>query len=143
MAQQVLVEMIDDVDGETATQTVPFSLDGVLYEIDLSDENATNLRDELARFIAAAQRTGGRKVRPITGQSALSGRDPERSRRIRDWAQHSGYELSTRGRLSVEILQAFEAAHSAPTPTKPAPSDEAAATTARKRAPRKKAPAKA
>ncbi|MDX6346436.1 MAG: hypothetical protein QOF84_1226, partial [Streptomyces sp.] len=106
-------------------------------------ENATNLRHELARFIAAAQRAGGRKARPITGQSTLSGRDPERSRRIRDWAQHNGYKVSTRGRLPVEIRQAFEAAHSAPTPTKPAPSDEAAEKTARKRAPRKKAPAKA
>jgi hypothetical protein len=46
MAQKVLVEMVDDIDGEVATQTVPFGLDGVSYEIDLSEENAARLREE-------------------------------------------------------------------------------------------------
>jgi hypothetical protein len=39
---------------------VTFGLDGVDYEIDLTDANASKLRDALADFIAAARRTGGR-----------------------------------------------------------------------------------
>jgi len=69
VAQKVLVEILDDIDGSTAAQTVQFGLDGVTYEIDLSDENATALRDELARYIGAGRRIGGRKVRVATGQS--------------------------------------------------------------------------
>ncbi len=42
MARKVLVEMVDDIDGGVANQTVPFSLDGVSYEIDLSDSPAAN-----------------------------------------------------------------------------------------------------
>ena len=54
MAQQVRVEMVDDLDGGVAGQTVPFSLDGVSYEIDLSNDNADELRDALARYVSAS-----------------------------------------------------------------------------------------
>ncbi|MFD8497698.1 Lsr2 family protein [Amycolatopsis sp. NPDC059657] len=117
MAQKLVVEMVDDIDGTPATQTVPFALDGVTYEVDLSDENAASLRDELARFIEVAQRTGGRKIRLATGQSAASASqtDRERSRQVRVWAQANGYEVSNRGRLSAEILDAYEKAQATAT----------------------------
>jgi hypothetical protein len=136
MAQRVHVEMVDDLDGSEANQTVPFALDGVSFEIDLSEENASTLRDELARYVGAARRIGGRKVRLATGQSltgsSSSGTDRERNRQIREWAQTNGYEVAERGRLSSEIIAGFEAdqiAEAEPEEAKPA----------RKRATRKKA----
>ena len=136
MAQRVHVEMVDDLDGSEASQTVPFSLDGVTYEIDLSEENASALRDELGRYVAAARRIGGRKVRLATGQSLsgapTAGTDRERNRQIREWAQANGYEVAERGRLSSEIIAGFEADQAAAAePADPKP--------ARKRASRKKA----
>ncbi|WP_328455768.1 MULTISPECIES: histone-like nucleoid-structuring protein Lsr2 [unclassified Amycolatopsis] len=136
MAQRVHVEMVDDLDGSEANQTVPFALDGVSFEIDLSEENASALRDELARYVGAARRIGGRKVRLATGQSltgaASSGTDRERNRQIREWAQDNGYEVAERGRLSSEIIAGFEE-HQA------AAAEPAEAKPARKRATRKKA----
>ena len=130
MAQKVLVEILDDIDGSAAAQTVQFGLDGVTYEIDLSDDNAAALRDELARFIAATRRIGGRKVRVATGQSTTtSTTDRERNQQIRAWANASGYEVSERGRLSSEVIAAFEQAQVAEAEAPAAP---------RKRAPRKK-----
>ncbi|MFD8494873.1 Lsr2 family protein [Amycolatopsis sp. NPDC059657] len=139
MAQKVLVEMIDDLDGETATQTVPFGLDGVTYEIDLSDTNATRLREALARFVDAGTRTGGRKIRLATGQTASvsSQLDREKSRRIREWALAQGYEVSARGRLAGEIVDAYETAQAAPVVV-----EKPAVKAAVKRGPRKKATAK-
>lgn len=135
MAQRVQVQMVDDLDGSEASQTVPFSLDGVTYEIDLSEENASALRDELARYVAAARRIGGRKVRLATGQSLAgpsgSGTDRERNRQIREWAQANGYEVAERGRLSSEIIAGFEAEQAAA-------AEPADAKPARKRAPRRK-----
>ncbi|MEV4055129.1 Lsr2 family protein [Amycolatopsis sp. NPDC049688] len=137
MAQKVLVKMVDDIDGEAANQTVPFSLDGVSYEIDLSDANAAALRDELARYIGAGRRVGGRKVRLAAGESTQAKKtgtaaaDRERSRRIREWANANGYSVSDRGRLSAEIIEAFDANDGQPIVVdEPAPA-------ARKRAPRK------
>jgi hypothetical protein len=43
MAQQVNVKFVDDLDGTEAAGTVSFGLDGKIYEIDLSDDNAAKL----------------------------------------------------------------------------------------------------
>ncbi|MDQ7803083.1 Lsr2 family protein [Amycolatopsis sp. A133] len=123
MAQKVSVEILDDIDGSTAAQTVQFSLDGVTFEIDLSDRNASALRGELARYIGAGRRVGGRKARAATGQSTTAS-DRERNQQIRAWANANGYEVSERGRLSSEVAAAYERAHgseaesAAPSPRK-------------------------
>lgn len=114
MAQKVLIEMVDDIDGEIASQTVPFGLDGVSYEIDLSDSNAAALREELARYVTAGQRTGGRKTRGSAQPATSTGVDREKSRQMREWARNNGYEVSERGRLSATIAEAFELAHREP-----------------------------
>ena len=51
MARKTYVELIDDLSGEKADETVSFALDGVAYEIDLSEANATKLRDELGTWV--------------------------------------------------------------------------------------------
>ncbi|QKV79894.1 Lsr2 family protein [Amycolatopsis sp. Hca4] len=132
MAQKVSVEILDDIDGSAAAQTVQFSLDGVTFEIDLSDRNAAALRDELARYIGAARRVGGRKVRVATGQSTTAS-DRERNQRIRAWANENGFDVSERGRLSSEVVAAYERAHGTET--------ESAAPSTRKRGARRKAAA--
>lgn len=48
MAQRVHIVLEDDIDGSQAAETVSFALDGVSYEMDLSEENAEKLRNEMA-----------------------------------------------------------------------------------------------
>ncbi|WP_026360155.1 histone-like nucleoid-structuring protein Lsr2 [Amycolatopsis nigrescens] len=132
MAQQVRVEMLDDLDGSVASQTVPFTLDGVHYEIDLSDGNAAELRDELAKYVAAGRRTGGRKIRGAGSKPADPGQR-DRNREIRVWANANGYQLAERGRIAAEVVAAFDDAQRKPV---------AAKKTAAKRAPKKKAVSK-
>ena len=57
MASKVLTILQDDLDGSDAKETVHFAIDGVEYEIDLSDRNANRLRNSLTDFI-----THGRRV---------------------------------------------------------------------------------
>ena len=45
MAQKVKIILEDDFTGGPAEQTVRFGLDGTHYEMDLSTENATDLRE--------------------------------------------------------------------------------------------------
>ena len=59
MAQIREIRLVDDLDGESADETVEFGIDGKSYEIDLSKENAGRLRDVLADFVSAARRAGG------------------------------------------------------------------------------------
>ncbi|MEJ2579399.1 MAG: Lsr2 family protein, partial [Kineosporiaceae bacterium] len=63
MVQKTQVILIDDIDGGEADETVSFALDGVSYEIDLSEGNAEGLRESLADWIGHARRVGGRSGR--------------------------------------------------------------------------------
>lgn len=120
MAQKVLVELVDDLDGTVSDDitTVTFGLDGVNYEIDLTEDNADNLRTTLEDFINAGRRTGGRLKRSagtVAKRPAPTAADREQTKAIRDWARQNGFELSDRGRIPSQVLEAFETAHTANT----------------------------
>ena len=119
MAQQVNVKLVDDLDGSDAAATVSFGLDGRVYEIDLSDDNAARLRDSLASFIAAARKSGGstttgsRRAQKMTVSSGPRPQtlDREQTAAIRAWARQNGHQISDRGRISKTVVDAFQAAH--------------------------------
>jgi hypothetical protein len=112
MAQRVEVILVDDVDGGAATETVTFALDGVSYEIDLSDKNAKSLRDDLAKWTGHARRAGSSGGRRAGGRRSSGGT----ARRtdlaaVREWARANGYEVSDRGRISADVQAAYDKAH--------------------------------
>ena len=110
MAQKVTVQLVDDVDGSQADSTVEFALDGVSYQIDLSEGNAEKLRDSLATFVAHARKTGGRKkAGGGKGKSNTpSTADRERNQAIREWAREQGMQVSDRGRIPAEIVETYD-----------------------------------
>lgn len=114
MAQRVNVVLVDDIDGSDAAETVTFGLDGVQYEIDLSSENADQLREALAPYVGHARRSGGRRraagsaSRPRS--SSASGAGPTAAE-IRAWARENGWDVPDRGRVAAEVRDAYNAAH--------------------------------
>ena len=38
--QRIITELVDDIDGSKAEETVRFAIDGVEYAVDLSEKNA-------------------------------------------------------------------------------------------------------
>lgn len=110
MAQKVQIVLIDDIDGSEAVETVSFALDGVSYEIDLSEEHARELRDSFARWVGHARRVSGRASRGRRGGTAARTSSGE-SAAIREWARANGYEISDRGRIPANIRAAYEAAN--------------------------------
>ncbi|HVK20023.1 MAG TPA: Lsr2 family protein [Actinokineospora sp.] len=113
MAQKTIVQLFDDLDGTSGDdiQSIEFGLDGVSYEIDLNDDNAKRLREELAAFIASARRTGGRvkRGRAVVAEPARA--DKEQNQAIREWARKNNHSISERGRIPAAVVAAFEAAH--------------------------------
>jgi hypothetical protein len=110
MAQKVQVILVDDLDGGEAEESVSFSLDGVTYEIDLSTSNADALRDAIAPWVGHARRVSGRTGR---GRGPARGRAPAKADLgdVRAWARDNGYQVSDRGRVSAEVMSAYEGAH--------------------------------
>jgi hypothetical protein len=105
MATKVLTTLQDDIDGSNATQTIRFALDGIEYEIDVSDRNANRLRNSLGEFIAHGRKVGGKHARKKTASSAEVD-----TKAVRAWAQANGIEVSNRGRIPAEIVERYRAA---------------------------------
>ena len=59
LAQHVLTRLVDDLDGSEAVATVSFSLDGVSFEIDLSEGHLAEFRAALHPYIRVARQTSG------------------------------------------------------------------------------------
>lgn len=106
MAQRVQIVLEDDFDGGEADETVAFAVDGAEYEIDLSSDNAAKLREQFAPWIGHARKTGGRRKRS-GGKAPASSSTSE----IRAWASANGHEVSSRGRVSADVREAYERAH--------------------------------
>lgn len=110
MAQQVLVSLVDDLDGEVANETVEFGLDGKSHEIDLSSKNASRLRDTLADYVEAARRPGNSRRGSASGTAGGVRRavvDREQNQAIREWARKRGMKVSDRGRIPADLLEAY------------------------------------
>jgi hypothetical protein len=121
VAQKTLVQLVDDIDGSEAEESVTFALDGTSYEIDLTNQHAAALRDALAPYVGAARKasggasngrrnSGGRRESGANGGSASSS-DRERTATIRQWAREQGMDVNERGRVPNKIVQAYDAAH--------------------------------
>jgi hypothetical protein len=110
MAQKHIVQLIDDLDGVEAQETVSFSLDGTRYEIDLSSDNAAKLRDSLAVYVANARRSN-RPGAPTNGRTRSHRADREQTAAIREWARNNGHRIGDKGRIPSEVLDAYHAAH--------------------------------
>lgn len=111
MGSRTTVTLFDDFDGSTeGVRTVTLGLNRQTVELDLSEANYVKVRDFLTPYLDA-----GRKTSTPSGSSR---RKPSSSdgqwgdnQAIRQWAGANGHEVSARGRLKKEIVDAYEAAH--------------------------------
>jgi hypothetical protein len=105
MVSRTTVELLDDVDGKLAAETVAFGMDGVEFEIDLTEKNAKALRKAFTPWVASARRVGGRKARGLTVVAV--GVD---TKAVRAWAASNGIDISARGRIASQVLEQYRAA---------------------------------
>ncbi len=108
MAQKVSIILVDDIDGGDASETVQFGIDGTSYEIDLSEGNASALREALAGYVGHARKVGsGRRTRRASsaGTSSVDAKD------VRAWARANGHTVPDRGRIPADVREAYDAAH--------------------------------
>ncbi|PYE13554.1 Lsr2 protein [Williamsia limnetica] len=120
MATVTRLEFTDDLDGKALDvddiNTVSWSWLGVDYEFDTSTTNLDRIetgRVPISTLLAKSRRVGGRKRSPghkKTGNSSIAASDsnaPADTKTVRAWAQEQGYELSSRGRIPTDIIEAY------------------------------------
>ncbi|MEW1950822.1 Lsr2 family protein [Pseudarthrobacter sp902506025] len=98
-----MIELIDDVDGSEATETVYFGLDGADYVIDLAGKNADELRGLLVRFVDAGRKTAASKE----ASSVRRPRPMAETKAVRAWAAEKGIEVNARGRMKDDVVQRY------------------------------------
>lgn len=96
MARKIITQVTDDIDGTEGAETVTFSVEGVSYEIDLSEKNREKFLKTVAPYIEAGTKIGGKAKGKKTDLSA-----------VREWAAENGYEVSPRGRVPQNVLDAY------------------------------------
>jgi|OM-RGC.v1.028067288 Lsr2. len=111
MAQQVVV--VDDITGEAGASTRRLRLDGVEYDIDLTDESFASLQEQLRPYLEKA------RVVPMSKRgksSASEGRGtpvrqkqelPAASSTIRAWAAANGIDCPKRGRIPAAVVERY------------------------------------
>jgi hypothetical protein len=113
MAQRVVTLLTDDIDGDEAAETVRFGMDGTEFEIDLNEENASAMREAFRPYMEKARRAGGR-ASSSTGRRAAAANTKTNAaqlKAIRAWAKDNGQKVSDRGRISADVVAAYQAAH--------------------------------
>jgi hypothetical protein len=108
---------IDDLDGSRLEEgdgdTVTFAYQGAEYSIDLSQKHVDEFHDALAKYIAAAQKVSGRPGRSASPTRSTRGTtkpDKNQLGAIRAWAREHGHTVSDRGRISQEVIDAYNSA---------------------------------
>ena len=111
MAQRVSVNLVDDIDGGSAVETIRFALDGAEYEIDLGKRNADRLRAAMADYIGGGRRlvktTGRGRGRTVVQRRVEVAADP---RAVRAWAKANKVAVPDRVRIPLAVLDRYRAA---------------------------------
>lgn len=113
MARKETVVTLDDLTGASGAKLKKFGLDGVSYEIDLTDDNAVKLDELLADYVAAARKaidTPATRSAARKADAAELAANRQQNREIKQWARENGFSVSDRGRLPVNVLAAWKKA---------------------------------
>jgi hypothetical protein len=115
LATRIERVVVDDLDASTdGIGTYRFALEGVEYEIDLSETNLQRLRAALAPFISAGRRLPKNKA---TKRATAAGAQSHSGTVRRWWADHAqthqlpGWRAN--GPIPREVYDAHQRAHSA------------------------------
>jgi len=115
MAQQVVV--VDDITGEAGATTRRLRVDGVEYDIDLTDESFASLQEVLRPYLEKA-RVVPMSKRGKSGAASSEGRGtpvrqkqelPAASSTIRAWAAANGIDCPKRGRIPAAVVERYSA----------------------------------
>jgi len=107
--QKAVVSLIDDLDGSVADVTITFGYQGQEYEIDLNRAHAAEMREKLDSYAAHARRARSQRLADGHGPRRTAA-SRQRSAQMRAWAADHGFVIKERGRVPVEVVEAYEEA---------------------------------
>ncbi|GLP77067.1 protein lsr2 precursor [Mycobacterium antarcticum] len=112
MGTKKTIVLIDDLDGTPADETIEFGLDGQLYSIELSSDNAEALRRTVRAWADRGRQVGGPRRRHLASvdpwREHVSGQE---GFVIREWCNDNGFRVGKRGPLPFGAVDAYRSAN--------------------------------
>ena len=108
MAQTMVIT--DDLNGATPAETYYFIVGDKEYAVDLGEDNAKDFQSILAQFEEkmAPYIRAGRSIGKANPRRPTSNKPSYDAATVCIWANENGYEVSDRGRIPADILEAYE-----------------------------------
>ena len=111
VAIKKITELVSDLSGEPIEQgkgrSVDFSYEGVLYRVDLTNDELADFENALRPYLQAGREIEGQRRRTTASSTKERGFDPAA---VRAWAAGQGIEVSPRGRIKAEVVEKYRAA---------------------------------
>lgn len=115
-----VMRLVDDLDPtREADRTVVFAMDGVVYSIDLAEDNIGPMRKAMEPYMTAGRRVarlepavmraagGNSSAKAAAKPKAIKASNAE----IRNWAAEVEMDCPTRGRIPADVRDAYNRAH--------------------------------
>lgn len=120
MGKSVVEVLTDDISGDTLPEgegrTVRLAVDEAVVEVDLSNQHIDELEEAIGRFLTAGRVISG--PRQSDSPTSMSRPTPPRQtnnrdgmKEVRAWARRQGYSVSARGRIPMNVMDAYARAH--------------------------------
>ena len=107
MAQRVLVELLDDIDGSEAVGTFKFTDQGVEYEVDFNQEHMDEYEGVFSYLKSIARVVKGKKRAPY-GSKKSSTPVVGKTQEMREWLRAAGHDVKDRGRVPANLVKIWE-----------------------------------
>lgn len=115
MAQKIIVQLHSDLSEVEIPQgegsTVNFSFQGRNFEIDLSDKELAEFEEVLDVYMTHGRRATKTRSASAPVASSNANANRERLQNIREWAKENGHEVSERGRIKQDLMDAYDKAN--------------------------------
>lgn len=97
----------DDFDGSTPAKTVTFYADGKSYQIDLNADHESELQDVIDAYHKALAPYLDKARAVSNSNSSKRNQSGPSPKDVRLWAVENGYNVSERGRIPSEVMDAY------------------------------------
>lgn len=125
MSKELVVILRDDMTGELGDDVITrtFAIGSDSYELELSEASWAEFCEYLSGYVDAARKIRKHRKKPATKKPepipdpvpiaelvdrSKPARSKEESRAIREWARENGHEVSVRGTIKAEVIQAYQ-----------------------------------
>ncbi|MFD1506997.1 Lsr2 family protein [Georgenia yuyongxinii] len=111
MATKMITELVSDLSGRPIERgkgrSIDFSYEGVLYRVDLTNDELADFENALRPYLEAGRKIEGQRRRTSAASTKKHAFDPAA---VRAWAASQGIAVSPRGRIKAEVVEKYRAA---------------------------------